>query len=80
MMPPGRRSSARFRQGCPARPPSVAALPLRVEVHIVPSTRAPTGIGESAVPLIAPAVCNAIFAATGVRIRGLPVDASLLAS
>ena len=47
----------------------------RVEVHIVPSTRAPTGIGEAAVPLIAPAVCNAVHAATGFRVRELPVKA-----
>jgi len=50
-----------------------------VAVHILPSTKPPTGIGEAAVPLIAPAVCNAIFAATNVRIRGLPVDSTLLA-
>ena len=51
----------------------------RVEVHIRPSARPPIGIGESAVPLIAPAVCQAVFAATGVRIRDLPVDPALLA-
>jgi CO/xanthine dehydrogenase Mo-binding subunit len=47
-----------------------------VEVHIVPSGRHPTGIGEAAVPLIAPAVCNAVFAGTGIRIRRLPIDPS----
>jgi isoquinoline 1-oxidoreductase beta subunit len=44
-----------------------------VEVHIVPSTDAIGGIGEPSVPPIAPAVCNAIFAATGKRIRNLPI-------
>ncbi len=44
-----------------------------VEVHIVPSTDALGGIGEPSVPPIAPAVCNAIFAATGKRIRRLPI-------
>ena len=44
-----------------------------VEAHIVPSTNPPTGIGEVAVPLIAPAVVNAIFFATGKRVRKLPV-------
>lgn len=42
-----------------------------VEVHIVPSTDPPHGIGESAVPLIGPAVTNAVYAATGKRIRKL---------
>ena len=46
----------------------------RVEVYIVPSRRAPTGVGEAAVPPIAPAVANAIFAATGKRVRALPFD------
>jgi isoquinoline 1-oxidoreductase beta subunit len=45
----------------------------RIEVHIVPSTDAQGGVGEPGTPPIAPAVCNAIFAATGRRIRRLPI-------
>jgi len=45
----------------------------RVEVHIVPSTNPPSGIGETGVPPIAPAIANAVFAATGKRIRKLPI-------
>ncbi len=44
-----------------------------VEVHVVPSTSSPTGIGEPGTPPIAPAVANAVFAATGSRLRSLPL-------
>ncbi len=49
-----------------------------VEVHIVPSAEAPTGVGEPGVPPVAPAVANALAAATGVRIRELPVRTPLV--
>jgi isoquinoline 1-oxidoreductase beta subunit len=50
----------------------------KVEVHIVASAVAPTGVGEPGVPALAPAVSNAIFAATGRRLRSLPfADTSL---
>jgi len=45
----------------------------QVEVYILPSTDLPGGMGEPPVPAIAPAVTNAIFAATGKRVRQLPI-------
>ncbi len=45
----------------------------RVEVHILASTQPPSGAGEPATPVIAPAVANAVFAATGHRLRELPL-------
>jgi isoquinoline 1-oxidoreductase beta subunit len=45
----------------------------RVDSYIVDSTAAPGGIGEPATALVAPAVCNAIYAATGRRLRSLPL-------
>jgi isoquinoline 1-oxidoreductase subunit beta len=47
----------------------------KVEVHIVESTEKPSGAGEPGTPVIAPALCNALFALTGTRIRSLPVRA-----
>jgi isoquinoline 1-oxidoreductase beta subunit len=46
-----------------------------IEVYIVPSTQSPTGVGEMGNPPLAPAVANAIFAATGKRVRRLPIHA-----
>ena len=57
---------------------TMADAPKEIIVDIVPSTAAPAGVGETGVPSCAPALCNAIFAATGKRIRKLPlVDADL---
>jgi isoquinoline 1-oxidoreductase beta subunit len=50
----------------------------KVEVHILPSTEAPGGIGEPGTPPLAPAVVNALFAATGQRLRQLPIDPAKL--
>ncbi len=51
--------------------------PRETHVHLVPSTAPPAGVGEPGVPVIAPAICNAVFAATGQRIRELPIAAQL---
>jgi isoquinoline 1-oxidoreductase beta subunit len=58
-------------------PTRMSEMP-KVEVHITPSTVAPTGIGEPGVPCLAPAISNAVFAATGRRLRSLPLDLSSL--
>jgi len=51
---------------------TLAEMP-EVEVHIVPSAAPPGGVGEPGVPVIAPAVANALFALTGQRLRRLPL-------
>ena len=54
-------------------PPYIVDAPVNVDVHIVPSTDAPTGCGEPPVPVISPAVVNALAKLTGKRYRSLPL-------
>jgi len=51
----------------------IAAFPARFETHILPYNDQPTGVGEIGLPPAAPALTNAIFAASGIRIRSLPI-------
>ena len=55
-----------------SRPLRLPEVP-RLEVHFVPSTDTPTGLGEPALPGVAPAVANAVFRLTGYRLRALPL-------
>jgi isoquinoline 1-oxidoreductase beta subunit len=66
----GRAQQSNFHQYEPLR---MSEMPI-VETHIVPSAQAPGGMGEVGTPAIAPAVANAIFKATGKRIRKLPIN------
>jgi isoquinoline 1-oxidoreductase subunit beta len=50
-----------------------------IDVHVVPSGEAPGGIGETGATAGPPALCNAIFAATGIALRRLPIDRDVLA-
>ncbi|MGH9613118.1 MAG: xanthine dehydrogenase family protein molybdopterin-binding subunit, partial [Bryobacteraceae bacterium] len=55
----------------------MSQAPSETHVHIVSNDAAPAGVGEPGVPPIAPAICNAIFAAPGKRIRELPIKKQL---
>lgn len=55
--------------------PILANTP-EMEIHLIPSSGKPGGVGETSVPAVAPAIANAVFAATGQRIRKLPLKSA----
>ncbi len=56
---------------------TMGAIP-KIEVHIIRSSEPIGGIGETGVPPVAPAVANAIFNATGARVRRIPITSQVL--
>jgi isoquinoline 1-oxidoreductase beta subunit len=67
----GRVDQTNFHQYAVLR---INEMPREIDVHIVPSTNAPTGVGEPGLPPIAPAVANAVRNATGIKLRKLPFN------
>ena len=66
----GRIQQSNYNNYLVARMPEA---PYETHIHMVSSDAPPAGVGEPGVPVMAPAICNAIFAATGKRIRELPI-------